>query len=177
VVWADIEEFLRNPGEVLETLAQKIEGLEDGKAGLKRDIKLLDTQLTAKGTERDRILTLYRRGTIGADLLDRQMAEVEKERGELTEALKQAREGLAGLTTAMSAVDSADSLLRELNGRLDGPLTFELKREIVEALVEGIVVETIEEDGRKQAVVHVMYKCDNQQSHIGTRTDTGSSQQ
>lgn len=175
VVWADIEGFLRNPGAVLETLAQNQNGLEQNKADLNREMELIANRLAASDGERDRVLTLYRRGTIGSDLLDRQMADIEKERRELAGALERARQELGGLDTATSAADSADSLLRELNERLSQPLTFELKREIVETLVEGLVVETIEEDGRKQAVVHVTYKFDDPQSRVGTHTETHSS--
>jgi site-specific DNA recombinase len=172
VVWADIEEFLRNPGKVLEALTQKLIGLEDDESAHQRNADLIERQLAEKDTERERILTLYRRGTIDAKLLDRQMAEIEREHRELTEALKAARERLDGLQEATSRIDSAEALLRELNGRLDGPVTWELKRELVETLVEGIRVDTIQENGRKEAVVHVTYNFDPPQSSVETRTDT-----
>ena len=100
------------------------------------------------------------------------MAEVEGERRELAKALEEARERLDGVQQATSHLDSAETLIRELNGRLDGPVSWELKREIVETLVEGILVETVEKDGRKEAVVHVTYRFDPVESRIETRTDT-----
>jgi hypothetical protein len=51
-------------------------------------------------------------------------------------------------------------LPKELNGHLVQPLTSELKRELVEALVEGIRVDTIEENGKKEAILHVAYRFD-----------------
>ncbi|MBD3334503.1 MAG: hypothetical protein GF355_03215, partial [Candidatus Eisenbacteria bacterium] len=80
VVWADIVAFLRNPGEVLQTLAEKIEGLEDDGSAHQRELEMIEAQLAEKDEERERILTLYRRGTIEAKLLDRQMEDIEKER-------------------------------------------------------------------------------------------------
>jgi site-specific DNA recombinase len=174
-VWADIEEFLRNPGDVLDALAQKLENLDDDGFERRKNAEVIEAQLAGKDTERDRVLTLYRRGTIDAKLLDRQMAEIERERGELTEALKAARERLDSLQEATSRIDSAEALLRELNGRLDEPITWELKREIVETLVECIRVDTVEENGRKEAVVHVTYNFDPPHSGIDTRTDRDSS--
>jgi site-specific DNA recombinase len=172
VVWADIEEFLRDPGQVLETLSQNADGLEGSEKALRREVGLVERQLAEKSAERDRILTLYRRGTIGDELLDRQMAEIERERRELKEALDEARQRLTGVQDATSHLDSADTLLRELNRRLDDPLTWELKREIVETLVEGIRVDTTEEGGRREAIVHVTYRFDPPNARVVTRTDT-----
>ena len=121
---------------------------------------------------------MYRRGTIEPDILDRQMEAIETERRQLTEALETARESLCGATDAKTGIDSAETLLRELNGRLDGTLTWELKREIVETLVEQILVETVQEDGKKRAIVHVTYKFDPPlKPTLMARTHRGSSRQ
>jgi hypothetical protein len=53
---------------------------------------------------------------------------------------------------------SAEDLLQELGRRLDEPLDWELKRQLVQTLVEAIRVETVEQDGKKQAVVTVSYR-------------------
>jgi hypothetical protein len=98
------------------------------------------------------------------------MADIETERRNLTEALEAARERLGGVQTATSRIDSAEALLRELNGRLDGPVTWELKREFVETLVDGIRVDTVEKNGRREAIVHVTYCFDPPHSRIATHT-------
>jgi hypothetical protein len=97
---------------------------------------------------------------------------VEKERRDLTEALEAARERVGCVQAVTSQIDSEEALLKELNGRLDEPITWELKRELVETLVEGIRVDTVNENGRKEAVVHVTYNFDPPQSPVETRTDT-----
>lgn len=81
-----------------------------------------------------------------------------------------ARERLGGVQAATSRIDSAEALLRELNGRLDGPVTWEVKRELVETLVDGIRVDTVEKDGRKEAIVHVTYCFDPPHSRVATHT-------
>ncbi|MCK4415193.1 MAG: recombinase family protein [Candidatus Eisenbacteria sp.] len=175
VVWSDVEEFLRDPGEVLRTLSEQCEDMDSRRSEANQEVELIEGQLADKDQERTRILTLFRKGTIEEALLEQQMAAIEKERTDLAEALEGARQRLRGLTQATTDLDSVETLLAELNGRLNGPLTFELKRELVETLVEGIVVETIERDGRKEALVHVGYKFDAPQDRIVTRTDRGSS--
>ncbi|MBU1702191.1 MAG: recombinase family protein [Candidatus Eisenbacteria bacterium] len=178
VIWADLETFLRNPGPILETLTGQLESVEDHAAKCRQQVDLIEGQLAGKDEERERIVTLYRRGTIEPAILDRQIKAIETERGELKAALETARERLCGVTDAKTGIDSAETLLRELNGRLDGTLTWELKREIVETLVEQIRVETVEEGGKKQAVVHVTYKFDPPlKPTLVARTHSGSSRQ
>jgi hypothetical protein len=62
-----------------------------------------------------------------------------------------------------------------LNGRLDAPVTWELKREIVETLVGSVRVDTVEESGKKEALVHVIYSFDPPNFLVATRTDIGAS--
>ncbi|MCK4414947.1 MAG: recombinase family protein [Candidatus Eisenbacteria sp.] len=171
-VWADIEHFLRNPGQVIETLAEQANDLGEQRSAILAEVEMIEGQLAEKDEERTRILTLYRKGRIEEALLDQQMAAIENERKGLSEALEGARQRLQGLTQATTDLDATETLLAELNGRLDGPLTFELKREIVETLVEGIRVETTETNGRKEAVVHITYRFDAPRDAIVTRTDT-----
>ncbi|MCK4412547.1 MAG: hypothetical protein KAY32_03280 [Candidatus Eisenbacteria sp.] len=172
VVWSDVEEFLRDPGEVLRTLSEQCEDMDSRRSEANQEVELIEGQLADKDQERTRILTLYRKGTIEEALLEQQMAAIETERTDLSEALEGARQRLDGLTAATTDLDATETLLAELNGRLDAPLTFKLKRELVEALVEGIVIETIESDGRKESVVQVTYRFDAPQDPIVTRTDT-----
>ncbi|MBU1701263.1 MAG: hypothetical protein KJ831_14085, partial [Candidatus Eisenbacteria bacterium] len=176
MIWADLEEFLRNPGDVLKTLAENMDGLEDDDSIAKRELELIQEQLKEKDIERGRILNLYRRGTIDTALLDHQMADIETERQNLTQALVCVRERLGGVQAAATRIDSAEALLSELNGRLDGTLTWELKREIVETLVEGIIVETVEKkNGKKEAIVHVTYCFDKPNSLLTNHTQIRAS--
>ena len=53
----------------------------------------------------------------------------------------------------------ADELLRRLSHHLEQPVTWEVKRELVEALVAEIRVDTVEDEkGRKEAKVTVTYR-------------------
>jgi hypothetical protein len=91
---------------------------------------------------------------------------------ELGEALVALRAHLGGVHEATSHLDSAETLLRDLNGRLDNPLDFDLKREIVEILLGGIRIDTVEKDGHKEAVIEVIYRFDPPHTRISHRTPT-----
>jgi ribosome-binding factor A len=53
----------------------------------------------------------------------------------------------------------ANERLQRLSEQLAQPLTWEVKRELVEALVEEVRVDTVEDDrGRKEAKVTVTYR-------------------
>ena len=68
-------------------------------------------------------------------------------------------------------------MLLDLNQKLDQPITWELKRRLVETLVEGIEVETVESNGKKEAIVHVSYRFGSPESREVTlaenHTDMG----
>ena len=63
----------------------------------------------------------------------------------------------------------------------DEPLTWELKRQLVETLVEGIEVETVESNGKKEAIIHVSYRFGSPESREVTlaenHTGTGFARQ
>lgn len=154
LVWADIESFLRNPGEILERLRERL-SMQDGER-LRRQKELdgLLARLQQKNVERGRVLTLFRRGRIDDAMLDQQLDQVDAEAAEFRtdiESLK--RELAAGDRTAQ--LHSAEALLETLRKRLDGPVPSELKRRIVEILVERVEANTIERWGVQQSEITI----------------------
>jgi hypothetical protein len=65
---------------------------------------------------------------------------------------------IAGVDSIGATVDSARALLKQLRKRLDEPVSWELKRRLVEVLVAGIRVDTFEEHGVKQTKTTVSYR-------------------
>ncbi len=53
---------------------------------------------------------------------------------------------------------SAKALLAKLRKRLDEPISWEMKRRLIEVLIGGVRVETVEECGVKQASTTVTYR-------------------
>ena len=68
-------------------------------------------------------------------------------------------ESKLGSTDSNGAVlEGAEALLTRLRKRLDQPLTFERKRQLVELLVGGIRIETIRDAAKRENVVTVTYR-------------------
>jgi len=158
MVWADIDGFLRNPGDVLVELAQERESQSESTSLLAEEKGELERVLSGKATERELILDLYRRRTIGAADLDRQLQKIASEEQELKARVTMLRSQTDQSEQATQSLTSAAELLSELSRRLDGPLPWDAKRRLVEMLVDSIKVETKADNGRKTAEVMVKYR-------------------
>jgi transcriptional regulator with XRE-family HTH domain len=86
------------------------------------------------------------------------MDEIGKEEGALQAQVAELRAKIAGAESISGTINSAQALLEKLRKRLDGPLSFEQKRRLIEVLVAGIRVDTIETGGVRQAEITVTYR-------------------
>jgi site-specific DNA recombinase len=156
-VWADIETFLRNPGEILEWLRQRLQLDGEEQQRRERDLERLRGLLEQKSEERDRILGLFRRGRIDETTLDKQMDEIEKESAGLRAEIE-AESRVLSSGDQREQLKSAEALLAALRKRLDKPISPELKRRIVETLVDNVRVDTVERWGVEQSQITVTYR-------------------
>jgi site-specific DNA recombinase len=69
-VWSDVEDFLRHPGTVIELLRQRMAAERAGSKRSRERLARLEDSLGGKITERDRILSLFRKGRISEKDLD-----------------------------------------------------------------------------------------------------------
>lgn len=158
-VWKDIETFLRNPGDVLEQLAQQMQIQEGETERLYDELARHQQTLQALYTEKDSVITLFRRGRIDEFALDRQLDQIQQEEANVRKDLEDVQERLRCLQEKEDGLRSANELLRHLSQQLGESLTWEVKRELVEALVEVIRIDTIEDSKRKkEAKVTVTYR-------------------
>lgn len=157
VVWADIESFLRNPGEILERLRERL-SMQDGER-LRRQKALDDlaAHLLQKSVERERVLALFRRGRINDATLDQQLDQVDAEATDLQGDIETVKRELAARDRT-AQLQSAEALLETLRRRLDGPVPAELKRRIVEILVETVEANTVERWGVQQSEITISYR-------------------
>jgi transcriptional regulator with XRE-family HTH domain len=157
-VWSDVQAFLRNPKPVLEQLHARLESDAKGSEGTGKQIKRLEGLLEQKATERSRVVGLFRRGRLNEKALDEQMDEIGKEETALEAQLADLRGKVTRADSIGGTLKSAETLLAKLRKRLDEPVSWELKRHLIEVLVAGIRVETVESYGVKQARVIVSYR-------------------
>jgi multidrug resistance efflux pump len=167
-----VEDFLRNPNTVIEQLQQRLAAERADSKRQQERLGWLEGALAAKTTERDRILELFRKGRISDADLERQMDDIDREQAGLQAQIEELSAGLRGVADVAAQIQSTHALLEKLRGRLDQGVSWEIKRQLIEALVGRIRIETHEEDGKRCASVVVTYRF---ASSIATCTDTDSS--
>jgi site-specific DNA recombinase len=157
LVWADIESFLRNPGAILERLRERVSMQDGERQQRQKELDEITGRLQHKSGDRDRVLGLFRRGRIDEATLDEQLDLVNAETAELQSDIDLiARELSAGDRTAQ--LQSAEALLETLRQRLAGPIPADLKRRIVEILVEKVEANTVERWGVQQSEITISYR-------------------
>jgi site-specific DNA recombinase len=157
-VWSDVESFLRNPEPVLARLQARLNSDANGLDQTRKQVARLEGLLAQKATERSRVVGLYRRGRLTDADLDAQMDEIGKEETALEGQIAELGGKIAGADSIAGNISSAQALLAGLRKRLNQPVSWEQKRRLVEVLVSGIRVETVEEDGVKQTRTTVTYR-------------------
>ena len=101
---------------------------------------------------------LYRRGRLTDADLDAQMDEIGKEETALEAQIGELGGKIAGADSIAVNISSAQALLSKLRRRLEEPVSWELKRRLIEVLVAGVRVDTVEERGVKQSRITVTYR-------------------
>jgi site-specific DNA recombinase len=169
LIWADVEAFLRDPGQVLQELHRRMAGQLTSSGQPKQKLERLQLSLQNKSAERDRVIGLFRRGRITDAQLDEQMNDIEAEEQALSQAIAELNQGAAHALQQAEYLVSAETLLNQLRTRLDEPLSWELKRQLIEVLVGNVRIDTAEHDGKKAGTVIVTYRF---ASSVVTCTDT-----
>lgn len=150
-IWADIDAWLDDPGPILDDLAAQLNAEAGQDDDLGTEIQRLRHSLEGIEGQRQRLLTAYRKGIIEDAELESELATIRQEvtltEGEIA-ALERAEsrqvERRAQLVTAAELLEQ----LRDI--RRDG-LSFEIRRQVVEALVKEIVVDS-------EGVPNVVYR-------------------
>ena len=151
-MWADIERFLRNPGDTLADLEAELGG-ENEAAIAEAECITLRGAIHGLHTQRERVLGLAIRGHLGEAEADRELERIACER----EALE-ARVGELEAPQALAIAESAHELLDKVRGRLEAGLTDEQRQEIVRLLVKVTVrTDAGANGGRKSARAVIEY--------------------
>ena len=158
LIWRDLRHFLQDPGEVVTVLASKLSAQVPDSPRLAQRSEQIQHLLKDNQEQRDRILSLYRRGRIDEFSLETQLNDIQaeadalrREQLEISDAYPNAQDTVAHLT------DAAE-LLRQLRTRLDQRFSWDLKRQLFETLVGGITINTIDQNGTRESVVTVRYR-------------------
>jgi site-specific DNA recombinase len=165
-IWADVEAWLRNPGDLLDELDGKAEREAAGAIAevesitLTRALKSLDEQQA-------RAVSMVVKGLVPESTLRTELDRIAAERTEL-------RARVAALQAPRAEVVPQEvyDLLAEVRARLDAGLTPEQRQEIVRLLASVVIRTDVPAEGRKTAVAVITYRFP---CVVPTCTGTGSS--
>lgn len=153
LVWADVERWLRDPGEVLHELDGRAEREAQGVVAAAESVTLAHA-LDALDHQRAQAIALNIRGRLADAELDVELDRIAAERTDL-----EGRVAALEPHQAQDVPEAAIDLIDELRAHLDASLTDEQRQEIVRLLVRVVVhTETPTEGGRKTTKATVEYR-------------------
>lgn len=88
LVWQDCRSFILNPGEALAEAREQLRERMARTADLDVEVVQLRSRLRVKEVERERVMTMFRRGRITVADMDAQMDSLNSEAAELRSALE-----------------------------------------------------------------------------------------
>jgi site-specific DNA recombinase len=148
-IWSDIETFIAKPGKILKQLA----GQPEGDNGLAAEIEELEASLVARTEWEARARWQHTTGLCTNGELLEQLERIRAERLEVESRLEQLRRAAMDQDRHRKALDTASSLLKRLRDKVDRPMTWKLRREAVEALVESVTVKFPEGASKPEVIV------------------------
>lgn len=159
-VWADILALLSSP----ETAIRSAQGVEARRLSslrtARQSLAAIERAIEGKASERDAVLSLFRRGRIGEADLDRQLDQVAAEEARLRQEFEAAQSVTQEASAQEAMHQRAATMLRALSRVVgDDRGDYAFRRSVVEAIVERIeVTTTADTRGKKQARATVHYR-------------------
>ena len=141
-VWADVRQFLRDPGAVLERVREQM-GSDGASAELRERHADLTKRLASKHKERDRWLHLYAQGHISDPELETHLTDLRIQLSNLTLLLESVENELEAQREYVQVAETTEAWLLRLRARVeevegDSPKAYQKRRELVKLLVAGI---------------------------------------
>ena len=158
VVWGDIERFLRDPGTLLDELAEEMADAADaGAATTEAERTTLEAALQDLSRQRERLLDLYLGYRFERKELDRRLHRIEAHHRDLEDRLQIVSAG-DGDARAAQPLDA--DLLAQLHVRLNAGLSAQERQEIATLLIKHITIHTtllVKNKKRAKAVVEYRF--------------------
>ena len=171
LVWADLERFLRDPGDILDELDADRERDAEGAVAAAESITL-GRALESLEADRQRAVSLVVRGVLTEADLRAELERIKTGRAELGRRVDALR-----ATESPELTQKAVDTLTKLRERLDAGLSTEEMAEIVRLLVRAVVYTDVDEDGKKHTRIALEYRFPTPTPLVvPTRTGTPASQ-
>jgi site-specific DNA recombinase len=177
-IWSDCVWFIEHPEEAIEEAQRQLRDRMAQSTNHEEQRRLLLQQIAEKGTERERVMTLFRRGRASLDDTERQLDDIAREEGQLRGMLEAIRAQETVAATLEQHVTNAATLLARFRSRLDEierADDWHARREIIECLVVGIKIITTSEGKGRRLVIAPTYAYRSPDSHRSIVVDNSTS--
>jgi site-specific DNA recombinase len=161
LVWADCRSFIQDPAAALEEARRELRERLRQSTAVEESRRQVSELLRGKETERERIMTLYRRGRANLGDTETQLDAINQEAAELQAmlgAMRAQQELAESFETQLTDATTLLVTLREQLAEIEQSNDIEAKRKVVELLVAGITVRTEGRGTRKIAQVSINYR-------------------
>lgn len=157
LVWNTCLYYVNTPEVVLQEIKKQSNHLDVD--GLSKEMNKINLQLASKETDKDNILTLFRKSLISLAEVEKQLKEVDKEKSVLSDRLNEIKAKLASTEVAFATEDNALKLFSKLQELLKTKeADFYTKRDIITMLVDKIYIKTEIVDEEEKATVKIRFK-------------------
>jgi len=157
--WEQCRQLILNPGKALDEARRKLRERMTTSTGFETRRRETLAALAEKETERERVLSMYRRGKISDEEADRELDAIAREAGQLREDLESLCAQAALIEAQEAYLSESTALLARLGDELaqiEATNDLERKRDIITRYVRKIAVKTTTlPNGRKEADVRV----------------------
>jgi site-specific DNA recombinase len=144
-VWEECRQFIRNPGDALDDARRRLRERMTESTHFDADKRRTLSALAEKEAERERMLTLFRRGAATLEETEAQLDAVAREAGQLREELESLRSRTAVLDIEEAQLTEGTALLETLRDEvdaIDASNDQTRKRQVIEAYVRQLTVES-----------------------------------
>jgi site-specific DNA recombinase len=139
-VWDECLDFIQNPGELIKELSGNMHERKSFKLSLANELQIVKKSISEKDVERQEIISLFRKKIITAADVEKQLQDMMAERSALEKRQRDIEGQLNDEDGMTQQFDTAEIMLSEIRERINDNPSLDLKREIVKALVNQIIV-------------------------------------
>jgi len=163
LVWADCRSFIVHPGDALAEAQRQLQDRQQHVSTHEEQRKAYLAAIAAKTQERDRVLTLFRRGTtVPLEAVEQQLQDINHEEKDLWQRVRALDDEQAVAETFASNLAKARLTLEGLQTRLQEVEATDdqtSKRQVMKLLVRQIRIDTPEDapKGKKPCRVTIEY--------------------
>ncbi|KYH35876.1 putative DNA-invertase from lambdoid prophage Rac [Clostridium tepidiprofundi DSM 19306] len=165
-IWNDCLHILKKYDYYVEQMKKRAGNSNED---IDSDLKKLRKALNDKKSEKNNILTLFRKNIISEEEVEEQLRDIKREEKSISNLIESLENKINNRKHKDELISTVSSKLKTYYNKLDN-LTYEDKYDLVRLLVKSIEVETVVEDGQKVPNIHVVYNL----VKLDTYTDTDS---